>query len=163
MLNKNWLSVGCECVNIFSLYVSKLALNMFSLWQIYYSKYTFYMQIEACDLQIFVAFRGASPPQTPQSGLCPEPDQEATAPWTPCSYLVSPIVGISEFSLSSQLRLHPCMDLNEIWQAMTMTMTMTMTKLYSHKLHKLQCRENIRHIKTNIHIIGTCVRKQNTI
>ena len=57
MLNQNWLSVWCECVlYIFSLYVSKLAFNMFSLWQIYYSKYTFYMQIEACNLQIFVIF-----------------------------------------------------------------------------------------------------------
>ena len=69
MLNQNWLSVGCECVlYIFSLYVSKLALNMFSLWQIYYNKYTFYMQIEACNLQIFVGFRGASPPWPPNQG-----------------------------------------------------------------------------------------------
>ena len=96
MLNQNWLSVGCECVlYIFLLYVFKLALNMFSWWQIYYSKYTFYMQIEACDLHIFVGLRGASPPWPPQSGLRPEPDQEAAAPWTPCSYLVSPNVGIS--------------------------------------------------------------------
>ena len=46
---------------------------MFSLWQIYYSKYmyTFYMQIEACNLQLFVGFKGASPPPplNPQSGF----------------------------------------------------------------------------------------------
>ena len=75
MLNQNWLNVGCECVlYIFSLYVSKLALNMFSLWQIYYSiKYTFYMQIEASDLQIFVGFRG---------GLRPPDPPIRASPWT---------------------------------------------------------------------------------
>ena len=88
VLNQNWLSVGCECVlYIFSLYVSKLSLNMFSLWQIYYSKYTFYMQIEACDLQIFVGVRGAKfAPLTPQSGLRPDPTRRLPPPGPPAPF-----------------------------------------------------------------------------
>ena len=101
MLNQNWLSVGCECVlYIFSLYVSKLALNMFSLWQIYYSKYTFYMQIEACDLQIFVGFRGALPPWPHNQGFALNPTGGLPPPGPPCSYLVSPNVGISALANS---------------------------------------------------------------